>query len=520
VLQNTPTINNPIINSPTINNATFSGSFGNITVGTLTATGTITGNSNLSIAGNATITGNLTVSGTITSNQITQGWNTIGTTLTYSANNGNREFVVTTGTDQTGVLSPGMKVKVSRSVTPPTQCMAFASASNQYATKSSPSGITFTSAFTCEAWVYLNSYLSGDQYIVSRSDAITSGWALVIKPSGQIKGFYGGSSVFTEIDSYQSVPLKTWTHIAFAVTNASTKSMAIYMNGTNIASNVASSAASTVTQANNLSMGAANAGVASSFFNGYLSEVRVWSVGQTQANIQANMAINLTGSETNLVALFKGGGNFNDLTSNANTLTAGGGAIATQAANPYNATEYGIITAITSSTITMFTGKQCTIPNMTLNTPQYSVSRTPFGFPAGSDKWTVSSLYLAFLDQGAVAQGTSKWMNAQLSVPTGEWVGMIQMNNYTRYASGSINNSFDLSTTSASLSSTSPFYTNMYFIGIAEAMANISITSPVTVPSQTIYYFNARPNGSGTTSAFAIHADFQPSVIAFECAYV
>lgn len=100
----------------------------------------------------------------------TTGWNALGYSLTYGANNGNKEFTVTTANDLTGILTPGMRFKVTRSTTPPTQSMAFVSASSQYATKSSPTGISFTAAFTCEAWVYLNSYTGQDQHIIGRTD--------------------------------------------------------------------------------------------------------------------------------------------------------------------------------------------------------------------------------------------------------------------------------------------------------------------------------------------------------------
>lgn len=312
----------------------------------------------------------------------TTGWQTLGFPLTYGANNGNKEFTVTTPNNLTGVLSPGMKLNITRSVTPPTQCMAFSSASSQYATKASPSGITFTSAFTCEAWVYLLSNTGTQQAIITRTDSSTGGFSFIINASGQVRIFYGSSSSFTDFISYQSIPLNRWVHVAAAVTSTSSKTANIFINGVLVPSASSLTAATTLSQVGSLQVGAQAGGT---FFNGYISEARIWGVAQTQASIQSNMAVNCVGNETNLVGLWQGSGNFNDSTSNANNLTATNGASATQATNPYNPTEYAIITKLSYSnpttTIILSTGDMCTIPNQTLNSPQYSVAQQPLGLP-------------------------------------------------------------------------------------------------------------------------------------------
>lgn len=356
----------------------------------------------------------------------TTGWVSLGKQVVYSANNGNKEFVITSSNDLSSVLSPGMRMKVTRSASPPTQCFAFTAASSQYATKASPSGITFTSAFTCEAWIYVLSYTGQAQGIISRSDNSTGGFILTLNASGQVQISYGASSSFTQFQTYQSVPLNRWVHIAGVVSSVSGKTLqGIYINGASVPTSQTLSAATTLTQTSNLSVGAIGAGVASTFLNGYMSEVRVWSAAQTAANIQANMAINCIGTETNLVALFQGNGNFNDATSNANNLTAQGGASATQANNPYNATEYAVITKVSYSnpttTVTLFAGTDYTIPNQTLNSPYYSTSKTPYGFPPSRYKWLVD--YKFRTTTSIVVTSTSAWYNPggiSFSVPTGD----------------------------------------------------------------------------------------------------
>jgi hypothetical protein len=326
-----------------------------------------------------------TLPGTALNAAALQGWNSVGQTFTYTGNNGNKEFTGTFPADLSGVLSPGMKMSFTRSTSAPTQSMAFTAASSQYATKASPSGITFTSAFTCEAWVYLNSYPSSAASIIGRDSAAASGsgWEMQLGTSGQVYIYWRNASGASVFNTYQSLPLKRWVHVATTAT-AATPTAAFYINGTLVPSVSTATAATSIVQASaNLQIAKGNN--STGYMDAYLSEVRVWSAAQSQASIQANMAISLLGSETNLVALFQGNGNFNDKTTNANNLTATGGAIATQAANPYNNIEYAeIVSAVYSSpntTVTLNTGDYCNIPNLTLNSPQYSTAYQPYGAP-------------------------------------------------------------------------------------------------------------------------------------------
>lgn len=427
------------------------------------------------------------------------GWASLASGLTYAANNGNKEFTCTaSGVDLTQTLSPGMKLQVTRSTTPPTQCMAFTSASSQYATKSSPTGITFTAAFTCEAWIYLNSYTGQRQYIVSRTDASTGGWYFRVEGDGRLTIGYGTSSNFTEWNTYQAMPLSRWIHVAGVVSSTTSKTLqGIYLNGVSIPTSQNLSAAANLTQVtSNLSVGAVNAGGANSFMNGYASEVRVWSAAQTGANIQANMTINCVGTETNLVGCWRGNASFADQTTNANTLTANGGAIATQASNPYNAVEYFIITNVTysnpTSTVTLFGGTANQLPNQALNSPQYSSAREPYGFPAARNNWIVD--FIALIAQSQSSPAANTWYNigqAQLSIPTGPWrISYSGFGVPSAAASGvgmwatlstANNSATDLTTTSRIYSSTTSTIGGL-----------LSKEVFYTLASQTIYYVNVQ----------------------------
>jgi len=307
-----------------------------------------------------------------------QGWIPLTNAFAYSANNGNKEFVLTYSSDLTSVLSVGMKLKIPRSITPATTCMAFASASSQYASNSSPSGISFTGACTCEAWIYPTSYGgSNAQGIISRFGG-TNGFLLALGEQGQIQ-FNASSTTYQQ--SYQSVSLNQWTHVAATFSSGT---IVIYINGIIVPSYLTGSGTS-ITQSGSLQVGAYNS---SNYFNGYISEARIWAQAQSQSQIQQYMYNNCVGTETGLVACFEGNSVWTDKTSNANTLTAAAGAINNQTGNPFNATEYAFIltnpTYSTGTTTIKVKGVGGGIPNQTLGTPSYSTTSMPYGWPSVS----------------------------------------------------------------------------------------------------------------------------------------
>jgi hypothetical protein len=72
------------------------------------------------------------------------GWTPFGYSLTSITALGNRSYTaVVSGTDTTGVTSVGMRLKLPRTVTPPTQCADLESGSSQYYSKTSSSRYDF-----------------------------------------------------------------------------------------------------------------------------------------------------------------------------------------------------------------------------------------------------------------------------------------------------------------------------------------------------------------------------------------
>lgn len=449
------------------------------------------------------------------------GWVPLTTVPTVTASNGQKEYVLTySAANYTDRLQKGSKLMIPRSVVPPTQSMSFTSASSQYASKASPTGITFTSAFTCEAWVYINSY--ANMMIITRTDAsAANGWFFKMNSTGQIELDYASGGNVTNILAYQSLPLKQWVHVAAVITSVSGKTGAIYMNGVAIPSALSASATTVLTQSGNLMVGTYGS-PSGQYFDGYISEARVWSTAQTATQINNNMGISLTGSETNLVALFQGNGNFNDKTTNANNLTAVGGASSSSLVNPFSPIEYAIATNVAyiagNTTVTVFSG-QNVIPNATLSATSYSGQRAPFGFPVSRGKWIVQQIQRTTQQQSPAAINT--WYNvglSQLSIPAGEWVA-----SYSTPVgiSGTTNNIL----ASATLSATNSTETNPELTvttdssSSSQVFTSLSKSGYITNATQAYWWLNVRSTTQNNYTLYNVNNE-AAQVITAECAYL
>lgn len=349
-------------------------------------------------------------------------WRLIPHTFSVASgyNKGNRSFELTVPTDLTSLLSPGMRLKLDRSVAAPTQC-ADLSGTSQYFSKAAPTGVTFTDDFTVEAWVKADSYTSFSSILTRVGTPGTNGFRFFLTSSGQVQlDAFLSSGNSRGRRSIQAVPLGKWVHVAVTLDMSGNTGVA-YIDGIAVPSETANNGTATsLTQSGSLVIGAQ---AAASFFPGEIQDVRLWSTVRTGTEIRDNMYQQLTGTETNLVGYWKLNGDANDSTTNANNLTASGGAgFVTDSA--MHDTEYGIITKVAysapNSTITVFTPSGYGIPNMALTAPFYSTQKVPFGFPAESNLWSVISL----IGGGSRAVAVQTWYtidNFRLSVPLGAW---------------------------------------------------------------------------------------------------
>jgi hypothetical protein len=361
----------------------------------------------------------------------TDGWESLNYSPSTVAYNGNRSYDLTFSTvNLTTNISNGMRLKLARSVTPPTQCTSL-SGSTQYYSKSSPSGMTFTDDFTVSAWIKPTSY-TGNPTIASRYNG-TSGWLMGLDTDGRVylAGYNGGAGNISYVKSYQSIPLNKWTHVSAQLDmssfTATTTTSYVTIDGIDAASIVSRGGTNptALIQAGNLEIGSTNGGT--SLFSGKIAQVAIYNAKVTQATIKASISQGLTGSETSLISAYSFNNTINDLnTTNANNLTANGSAVATSTDSPFNATEYAIVTAnsfSTNTTLTVQVPEGYSLPTTGgIGTCYFSTQKVPYGFPIARGKWVIRSLWKIVLSQ--VTPVADTWYNlgsANITIPIGQW---------------------------------------------------------------------------------------------------
>lgn len=459
------------------------------------------------------------------------GWNLLSALNPTVTHNGNRSYsVVYSSVNYTSLVSPGARLKFSRTVTPPSQCADLESSSSQYFNKTSPTGMTFTDDFVAGAWVKLESYTGAVQVIASRYNG-TSGWLLYLTASGQValQGNNGGGTNLSSVTSFQSIPLNKWVYIAgqldMSAFTATPTTSYIMIDGVDVPCTVARGGTNptALIQAGNLEIGSTNSGT--SPFDGKIAQAFVSSAKITQANVRTLYSQGLTASlisTHSIVSAYDFNGNSNDLnTTNANNLTAQNSAAATATDSPFNSTEYGIVMAAsfsTNTTLTVQVPEGFTLPTSGgISSASYSSQKVPYGFPSQRGKWVLRVVNKA--SQSQTSPGAGTWYNLgllQLNLPIGDWKLGYECGNVS-----AVNNSA-AATILTTLSTTNNSETDYEFTtrNVSQSASansfelNAYRSKDVSVSSATPYYFNAAQI-IGAGSALTINGGNYASTVIF-----
>jgi hypothetical protein len=476
----------------------------------------------------------------ISNNSSTDGWTAAEATPNTVTANGNRSYdLAFNSIDLTDTMSPGMRLKMTRTSTAPTQCTSL-NGTTQYYSKATPNKLTFTDDFVVSAWIKLTSYPATGTLgtIISRSNG-TSGWFFAINEFGQIvlNGHNAAIGNYSRITSYSSVPLNKWVHVAaqldMSTFTATTTTSYIMIDGLDVPGVVsrAGTNPTALIQAGNLNIGSYNSGAASSFFPGSIAQVAVYNAKVTQATILASMHQTLTGSETSLASAYSFNNAITDLnTTTPNDLTANGSAVATNADSPFSqkvdgtisgSIDYGVITKAsfsTNTTLTVQVPEGNTIPTSGgVGALSYSSQAIPYGFISARGKWRVEAVVLNQLSAAA----TGAWQNIgsfQLYIPIGSWMGgydgLFQANVGTTAA--------DMFTTLSTANNTESdkILSRAGTAGTTAAAITVSVQGQlnrqITTSSATRYYLNQKVV-SGT---LYVRGDDCACLIYVDCSYI
>lgn len=161
-----------------------------------------------------------------------------------------------------------------------------------------PAGVWFTGPFTVEGWVYLHAYNDQGRFFdfgnASEADNIHA--ALSVDYAHYVQ--FGTPVYWSWVTTSTSIPLHTWTHVAFVYDTQGIGHICI--DGTDVASGPLVLPLNVPRADNFLGRGVSALNADATF-----DEVRIWSVARDTNQIQANMRTSLTGAEAGLMAYYR-----------------------------------------------------------------------------------------------------------------------------------------------------------------------------------------------------------------------
>jgi hypothetical protein len=323
-------------------------------------------------------------------NTSNDGWGVVSQNVTAVTSNGNRSYDLTFDATVASVLSPGMRLQVTKTVTGNSYMGGAFNGSSHYFTKTSPSGTLGTVAnnFTIEAFVQPTSYATG--VICGRADAPSNNaFELRMQSDGRVCAvvFNAGAANYREINTYQSLSLNKKTHVAASWASGT---VVIYFDGVSVpvaAAVTGGTAPTTAATGGDFSIGRKGA-FAGNYFPGYISNVAVFDAVLSAATIKNHSTIKLLGSETNCIGAWSLDNTANDQNAAGNNLTATGGVGFTamsphgQLGNSVDATKaMALVMAVGTTTITVQCPEGCTIPTSGgISAVSYSTQANPFNW--------------------------------------------------------------------------------------------------------------------------------------------
>lgn len=441
--------------------------------------------------------------------------------------NGNRSADITFASTVASILTPGMRIRTSRTVAAPTQCTDLESGSSQYFSKASPNKLTFIDDFTCMGWVKVESYTKGG--IIARRNADTEGWSLYMDTTGQIImesiRIAGNYSTTT---SYQSLPLNKWVHVA-ATTDLSGTSVLIYIDGVLVPSaTVITGTITALVQGTTALVVGAVKSAGTNPFDGKIAQAAVFDAVLSASTIRSYKNQTLSGSETNLKSAYSFNNVITDLnTTTPNDLTANGAAVATNADSPFTADangvpggtyDWAIVTKVATTVATVQYPEGCAIPTSGgISTVDYSGVKAPFGMPVDAGRWEITVIIKTNVFQAAVTTGVVYNPGGiYISKPIGKFAYSHDATpNLTGTTDAAKTLDFALSTSNSAFSTGTENQSRHHFYIISDVARITAYKNPFVLDevAATTYYALFNGAGTGTLSSLGFIGTTAQSIL-------
>lgn len=182
--------------------------------------------------------------------------------------------------------------------------------------------------------------------------------------------------------------------------------------------------------------------------------------------------------------------------------------------------KYFIVTAITSSTITVYGGTDYTLANAAITSPYFSTHKAPLGFPADPAKWSVLVTDTSNRTQATPTQ--NQWYNngsITISLPIGAWSVDYQAILQLADASSTAWNVYSTLSTANNTESDISMTARVSGSATINTASTVSRNKFITVAAKTSYYLNERTDNLNLDNMY-IRGDQGTTIIRAVCAYL
>lgn len=184
-------------------------------------------------------------------------------------------------------------------------------------------------------------------------------------------------------------------------------------------------------------------------------------------------------------------------------------------------TKYGIITKVTSTTLTVFINTDYDFDNEAITNPFYSSLYDPFGFSLDKDKYSVTKTDTSNVSQSSIT--TNTWYNVgslSIDIPVGEWDTqyLVVVSTAPSGGGGSGNHSVYTTLSTGSSSESDVGFSVYDFENSGRIISTLARNKKITVSSKTTYYLNAQ--SPGATPSLSFRGDVLQTMIKSTLAYL